>query len=148
MRMLSWTLGLPASGKSVAARAAVTESRAAGRTAARVSADDVRDALGLPWGAGSDMVWAVARATILGMWEAGVEHVVWDATGAHLGHGILEALAADGGAVVSWEAGLDLTRVPAGVCVARDADRPLGLRVGADVIWEMAAARGWGGVTW
>jgi hypothetical protein len=144
LKFLAVTKGLPASGKTRAALEWVAEIRAQGLTAARVGADDVRDALGLTWRDGSEMVWVVARSTILGMWDAGVTHVVWDSTGAHQSPDDIAEL------VGAWEGArsvvldqLDLTGVPVGVCVARDAARPLGVRVGADVIRAMAHEQGW-----
>jgi predicted kinase len=136
------TRGLPSSGKTTAALQQVAEHRAQGVIAARVGADDIRDMLGITWRDGSDMVWSVARGMILAMFGAGVTVVVWDATGAHQSAGEIQSLADDVGAGTEVEI-IDLTGVPVGVCVARDAARPLGVRVGADVIRAMAHEQGW-----
>lgn len=128
MATLYATRGLPGSGKStLAARLA----RQSGGRVKVVSGDALRLMLdGGAWGHGDRAVMTAARDALVGLLLAAGHDAIVDGTNLdpHYEHD-LRALAERHGAAFAW---LDLTDVPADVCIARDAGRAR--PVGADVI--------------
>lgn len=132
MPTLTIIRGLPGSGKSTWART---------QPGVRVNRDDLRAMLRpAPWPHGDraaeDMCTVAQDAQIAGLLTAGYD-VICDDT--NLDHGVVTALcelAERCGAVVRM---VDMTSVPLGTCIARDANRPEGQRLGADRIRAMWA---------
>jgi predicted kinase len=134
MPTLTITRGLPASGKTVRARAWVAEDPA---TRARVNRDDLRAGLhGSRLGTGEQerQVTAVQHATVEALLRRGVDVVCDDTNLAQRYARDLRQLAQRCGAEFDvW----DLTDVPVEECVARDAARTGSSHVGEDVIRAM-----------
>jgi predicted kinase len=139
--------GLPGSGKTSHATEELHRHRAAGRGAARLSRDDVRQALGLIAGAtsaGEEAEVTEIQARFLhSLLDAGISVVLLDDTNLtddrvqHLAH-----LAGRHDATLDI---VDLRGVPVQVCVDRDATRTGSAHVGADRIRSMAAQAGLAG---
>lgn len=134
---LTITLGLPGSGKSTWAR------QQAG--AWLVGRDAIRAMVrpGQPWDhddeAAEDVVTAIQHAAVEALLRLG-ERVICDDTN-------LYARRRDGLAAVAAACGArfvvhDLRHVDVGLCIARDAGRPVGERVGKDAIRQMAKEAG------
>lgn len=132
MPTLTITRGLPGSGKSTWART---------QPGVRVNRDDLRAMLRpapWPWGdrAAEDMCTVAQHSQIAGLLAAGHD-VICDDTNLHPSTvQTLADLAERCGAVVRT---VDFMSVPLGTCIARDAVRPEGQRVGADKIRAMWA---------
>lgn len=134
MSRLIITRGLPASGKTTAARAWVAEDPA---TRARVNRDDLRAMLHggrLGTEAQESQVSIAQQEAVAGFLRAGYD-VVCDDTNLHPEH--LDVLRNDAlhesHDVEVW----DFTHVPLDECIARDAQRKGAARVGEDVIRDM-----------
>lgn len=137
MPTLIITVGLPAAGKSTRAKQWVAENPA---RRARVNRDDLRAMLHggrLGTSDQEDQVTHAQHAAVRALLGAGVD-VVCDDTNLRAAHREQFAvIAAECGAeLVMW----DMRHVDVAVCVSRDAGRPSGERVGAEVIRAMAAA--------
>lgn len=132
MPTLTITMGLPGSGKSTWARQ---------QPGVRVNRDDLRAMLRSapwPWGdrAAEDMCTVAQHSQIAGLLTAGYD-VICDDTNLHPSTvRDLGDLAERCDAVLRI---VDMTDVPLGTCIARDAGRPDGQRVGADKIRAMWA---------
>lgn len=134
MTTLTITRGLPGSGKSTWART---------QPGWRVNRDDLRAMLLPSWPHGfracEEILTEMQHAAITALLRAGTD-VICDDT--NLPQATIDALW-----TIAWDAGADvvvhdLRGLPVDLCVARDADRPVGERVGEDRIRAMAAAAG------
>src|SRR5690606_6728066 len=140
MATLLVLVGLPGSGKSTLARQWVDADPG---HRARVSRDDLRMMLHgrLAWEQRwqEDQVTTAQHAAIAALLAAGVS-VVADATNLRRRHrAALKEIARAAGARVA----IQVVDTPIEECIIRDAARPPGRRVGADVIRRLAAAAQW-----
>jgi len=140
MTQLLILVGLPGSGKSTLARQWVDADPA---HRARVARDDLRMMLHgrLAWEQRwqEDQVTVAQHAAIAALLAAGVS-VVADATHLRRRHRqALEELARAAGARVV----IQVVNTPTEECIIRDATRPPGRRVGADVIRRLARSAEW-----
>jgi len=140
MTQLLILVGLPGSGKSTLAAQWVDADPA---RRARVSRDDLRMMLHgrLAWGQRwqEDQVTVAQHAAIAALLGDGIS-VVADATNLRRRHreALAEIARAAGARVV-----VQVVDTPVAECIIRDAARPPGRRVGADVIRRLAAAAQW-----